>query len=414
MFRQPSRVLTLGLVLYLCVYLFLGIRTETRFMSIMPLPDHWMEDFGFYERALDKALTGQGYVYGSRLIGVAFLYPPPSLFVVELFGHIEPLMLKGTVFAAVNVLLMLLLVHGIARLYSLGLAKTWWWYALCLGFAPFLEVIHLGQINVITMFGIFLLYYWESTRPGLAGAGLGLGVATKVSPLLFFGYLFANRRFRAAAYAVLAILLLFAAGILRYGLEPLRQYPEAFRWLLDQQQLDSNSQSLTAKLAVADTPEYQKLIARLPESIRRVVNYPFAAATIHTQTLQRFLSVYVLILMLASFALTFLSRGPREPSFIITALGMMLSPNIMWYHHYVFFLLPLLIWIAWRQFDTQTILWCLLGFLVIQADRFAPPYGLLIHIFGHLTILFVLAGQARDWLNNKRALDWRLHHLTQE
>jgi hypothetical protein len=400
---RMSILWTILLGVYLCVYLGLGIRTEVKFTQRMPLPERWMEDFSFYQRAMDNALSGRD-PYGSRAIGIAYLYPPPALLIVEIYGHIASPIVQGGLFFVTNVLLLILMAASLAVQYKLSFQQTWWWYALCLGFAPTLELLHIGQINVIAMFGLFLLFYYESASPAASGLGLGLAVATKVSPLLFFGYLAANRKFKVIAYAALAILLLIGLSVWRYGPQPTVDYPEILAWLLDQQQLDGNSQSLVAKLAVTETPEYQKFLNKLPDFLQRPVNWPFAAATLHPQTLQRILTIYLLTLIGLSCLLAWLGRQPREATYILTAFGMVLSPNIVWYHHYVFFLLPILIWIAWSRFNPRVIAWCLLGLLVIQFDRHGATYGLLIHIFGHITLAVILIGQIRDLLRQRRRL----------
>lgn len=399
---KPSTRWFIPLILYLCLYLAAGAYTEYKFTQIMPLPEHWMEDFSFYQRAMNNALTGND-PYGARTIGIGYLYPPPALLVVEVFGHIEWLAIQGLLFSVVNILLLALMISGIAIHYKLSFRQTWWWYVLCLGFAPFLEVLHLGQINVITMFGLLLLFDLEDSSPLQSGLGLGLAVVTKVSPLLFFGTLVANRKPRVIAFTIWAILLLTGLSLLRYGPQPLMEYPDVFRWMLGQQQLDTNSQSLTAKLAIANDPHFQKFISGLPAALQRPVNWPFAVATVHTQTVQQILTIYILILIGLSCALTFFGKQAREPAFIITTFGMVLSPNIVWYHHYVFFLLPLLIWMAWSKFKPTVIVWCLLGMLIIQIDRYFVTYGLLIHIFGHITMLSVLVGQVRTIFTKKVA-----------
>jgi hypothetical protein len=95
--------------------------------------------------------------------------------------------------------------------------------------------------------------------------------------------------------------------------------------------------------------------------------------------------------------LTFFGRQPKEPLFILTALGMMLAPNILWYHHYVFMLLPLLVWMAWKGLDKSIVIWCCLLLLIVQIDRRVPPYGLAIHLFSNITMWIVLFGQIREF-----------------
>jgi hypothetical protein len=65
--------------------------------------------------------------------------------------------------------------------------------------------------------------------------------------------------------------------------------------------------------------------------------------------IHRLLTACLLLAIVASGLLTYFGKQPREPLFIVTALGMTLSPNVMWYHHYVFLLLPLFIWMGWSR-----------------------------------------------------------------
>jgi hypothetical protein len=80
---------------------------------------------------------------------------------------------------------------------------------------------------------------------------------------------------------------------------------------------------------------------------------------------------------------------------------MLLSPNILWYHHYVFFLLPLLIWMTWQRQNNLVMLWCLTGMLIIQFDYFLLTGGLLIHLFGHFSILALLFQSTHQPAQNK-------------
>ncbi|WP_298400979.1 hypothetical protein [uncultured Chloroflexus sp.] len=40
----------------------------------------------------------------------------------------------------------------------------------------------------------------------------------------------------------------------------------------------------------------------------------------------------------------------------------------------------------------------MIGLLSAQIDRFLPPYGLFIHIVGHMSLLIILSQQVRDFL----------------
>jgi len=365
---QPPLALA---VIALLVYLAAGAYTEGVFIQAKPLPRTLHYDFGYYMNGLQAVLAGKS-PYSNLSLGTGFLYPLPSLLVVEIFAHLPVVWLRQTLYLLFNLALMGGMVWGVARHYRLSLRQVWWWFPLVLGFAPTLEMLHAGQINMITEFGLFLLFIWEASRPAWGGMGLALGIVTKFSPFLFLPYLLANRRWRTTAAALAGVAILSGLAVLRYGWQPLVEYGRVFQSLMERLPMGNNPQSLVSKFFMA-----------------RWMNFSQA------QTTHRLLTLYFALVLCLS-ALGAYLRRVREPFFIIAALSMMLSANIIWYHHYVFFLLPLLIWMAWKRLDPRVVAWCFGGLLIIQLDRWLLTYGLLVHIFGHLTILWLLAGQMRE------------------
>ncbi len=366
--NSPRTTLILGL--YLLVFLLAGLVTEIGLLPYKPLPDHLLDDFNYYERALIAARAGQD-PYAVRLIGPAFLYPPPSLLVIEAFSIFPPVAVRVIVFALINIALVVVMIIGLARLYAYPLRSVWWWFPIALGFAPFYELLHVGQINIVTEFGIFLMFWAELSQPLLSGLGLALAIVTKVTPAVFFGYLFINRRWQHILWALAAVVLLTLIALLRYGWLPFQVYPSVFVDLLHTFPLDLHSQSLVSKLTV----------------VSHQIGAPISDTAI--PLIQQILTIYIAVVLLLAGLAAFFAKQ-REPFFILVNLCMVFSPNIMWYHHYVFLLLPLFIWMAWSRFKLPVTLWCLVGLLVIQIDRFRLTTGLLIHVFGHLTILAIL------------------------
>ena len=374
---KSPRTLTALMVLFLMAYLIAGFYTELRLL-LDKIPNLLFEDFLIYQKAVELTFKGMN-PYITKGTRSTFFYPPPSLLVVEVFSHIKPFLLRVATYSAVNILFLVLIVRGVAKKYGYSIRETWYWYVLCLGFAPFLELLTIGQINLITMFGIFLMFYWENKYPILSGFSLAVAIITKVTPILLFGYLFFNRKFKIMLATFAGILVSIGLTAWRYGTSPLVLYPRAFQDLSDTFVLNKNSQSLVAKLVtIAHTNEAS------PISTFIIENY---------QYIQTGLMAYLFIMICLSLLFAFLGKQRQEPALITTLLAMMLSPNVMWYHHYVFILLPLLIWMGWSRLDKRVVAWCLLGFFVIQVDRWFPPYGLLIHIFSHLSLISILVWQ---------------------
>jgi len=374
----------LFLVLGLGIYLLIGISIDFGLTQARHAPSGLLEDFSFYERALDDAVSGKD-PYSIHSIGPGYLYPPPALFIVEVFRYIRPFYLKFLTLTVINIAILIFMVRGVARYYGYSSREVWYWYVICLGFAPFFELLYYGQINVITMLGIFLFFLWQDSHPILSGGGLSLAILTKVSPALFFIYLVVTRRIKVMLAAMLWTTSFIALSIFRYGISPTLKYPGLFRWLSSQFPVDNNSQSLLSKFQMTFGLSF---------------NHP------DQQLFQTGLMLYVLLVILASALLTIGGKQPNEPLFLITMIGMAILPNVMWYHHYVFLLLPFLIWMGWKRLDLRIIAWVLLGLIVIQIDRILT-YGLLIHLFAHLCILILLVEQARQFFNERHKLQYR-------
>ena len=381
--RFYLKALAIGLCLF--AYLLLGLYTEFRLIGIKPLPDKLIEDSNYYIRAFRDTEKGDD-PYAVWDIGVGFLYPPPALLVVgtlvrttdlcQQYLGIDRVMLRAALLTVTNILFLALTIYGVARKYGYTLSDVWWWFPLGLGFAPFLEVLHVGQINVITQFGVFVMFALAESAPMVGGLGLALSVVTKVTPLALVGYALASRNLRIILGALIGLVILSLLAGLAFGWQPFATYVDVFRRLLDAFPLGPNSQSLVAVLqgfglvAVSDVP-----------------------------AVHRILTIYLLLVFAASAAIAYISRQ-REPLFIVLSLGLALMPNVMWYHHYVFFLLPVFVWLAWSRQHRVVVVWCCLGLALIQIDRqnsiLQVTRGALAHGFGHMSILAVLGWQVRQ------------------
>lgn len=371
------------LVVFIFAYLTAGFYTELRLIERKPTSPPLLEDFIYYERALADARSGIG-AYAVREIGPGYLYPPPSLFLIEAFQLIPQFPLKAAVFWALNVVLILLVVLGIAHKLGATPAHQGYWAALALAFAPLLELLHIGQINVITLFGIALVFLYQDRSAIVSGFGLALATLTKLSPLVLIVYLVACKQFKT----ILVGLGLIAVGLwlsaLRYEAS-LPDYVETVRWLSGQFPLGENSHSFVSKLRALGMPLRTDPILA-----------PIARLLINFHLTQPLLNVLPIMLVVGMSLLLRLRRGgANAPVFAVTVLGMALVPNVMWYHHYVFLLLPLLVWAGWQRFDWRILAWCSTGLLIIQLDRFLT-HGLLTHLFGRATMILVLYHQARS------------------
>lgn len=386
----PPRLKQVLLGLLLVAYVLLGFATQSKWGALKPF-DSDLHDYRVYDRSLDAMLSGRD-PYAIRRVENGFLYPPPSLLLLEPFRILPTLQLRGLSLSLLSAVLMIVMLVGIARLYGIQVRRVWFWFPLALGFAPFFTMIRAGQIDMLTQFGIFLLFWAELSRPIISGLGFGIAVLTKVSPLLFGFYLVLMRRWYALGVAVLFLLVISAVGLLRYGPGPFLTYPDVMRNLLSYQPMGRNSQIVSARLAFAAGETSMFLKQRGSSDLAQAPHQAAALVTANRAWIQRGISIY-LFLLIALSGIAAVRLQTREPFFLVTALSMVLAANVLWYHHYIFLLLPFAIWMAWRKLELRVVAWCFVVLFIVQVDRWTLTYGLLNQLVLHLTLLIILVPQ---------------------
>lgn len=353
---------------FIAVYLAFGLYTEFGLMDFLPLPKYFLADYFIYERAANDAALGKD-PYLDKKIGTAFVYPPQSILFFEAFSRVGARTVKIAVFAVLNIAMLTFMVYRTIRHYNLPQSGAWFFYPLALGFAPFLELLHVGQVNLFVAFGLFLAFVYPAQLPWLAGFGLGWAAMLKVTPLVFTVYLFLARQWKALVFTAGTILLFTLLAWMRYGSAPFFNYVDAFRSILGQFPDWMESQSLFAK-------------------IDRYVDVESRASALQTG-----LNLYLLLILASGLISRY--AGTLDLFFAVTGMAVTLTPNLLWYHHYVFLLLPFFILMCWSRLNPRVVAWCLFGFLLIQLDRWYLTTGLLIHIYTHLTILGLVIYQVK-------------------
>lgn len=350
----------LAIAVLLSFYIIAGLQTHLIFRDTHP-----EYDFAFYEDALKKALTGAD-PYDVREIGPAFLYPPPALFIVEAFDLLHEPLVRRALFMAVNAVILSFIVLGVGAHFGYSARAIWFWFPLAFFFAPALQTLELGQINLVTGLGVLLFFL--SATPLLSAAGLTLAAMTKVTPAAFLLYSLVKRDIKTVLFSLIVLMFTVIVSVAHYGLQPHRTYLDVFTQLLHTFPISQNSQSFVSKVMVNDLLDAPPLL------------------------LQRIYMLYLGSLVLASGILSARSRD-AVPLFVTLGLAGAVSPNVMWYHHYVFLLTPLFIWMGWRKMQAAVVLWVISGLLIVQLDYYFLTTGLLVHLFVQCSILWVILQQ---------------------
>ena len=352
-------------------YGLLGVRDLVILKSGVASPFY---DFHVYTRAFQNAITATD-PYAIRTIGPAYIYPPQALFVLAPIAALPSGVVQTILWLAFNVALLSLLLVLIMRRYGYGLPQTSWWFFLALAFGPTLETLYTGQVNLVVASASYLTFALEEAAPLAGGLALAVAISMKVSPATLGLYLLSGRRWRAIGATALGVAALaFAAG-LAFGWTPLLTYAGVFRHLMAERLTpDGNVESLATTLV------FNGLLA--PSQM--------GAA-------QAALTAYSCLVALAGVALAGRS-GDRAALFVVLSLATMSAPAVVWYHHFVFIVPALFLWMASRRLNRAVVTWCVFGMVLIECDRFALTYGLLSQLFVQASILALVAGQARQVL----------------
>ncbi|MFI5844964.1 glycosyltransferase 87 family protein [Catenuloplanes sp. NPDC051500] len=205
----PAWLLIPGLI-FLAASLACYVQYQRRFPS-GPL------DLTVYLGGLDAFKSGEPvYQIGYGPLELPFTYPPAALVLFYPLG-LASLETTHEVLSALSFAATFLVAWCVTgMLHYRGAAGRIGASAAITGFAVWLEPVQtnagFGQINALLM-ALVVADLTLLRRTRLAGVGIGVAAAIKLVPGIFVLYLLATRRFRAAATAIGAFLVLSAIGV---------------------------------------------------------------------------------------------------------------------------------------------------------------------------------------------------------
>ncbi|GAC69533.1 glycosyltransferase 87 family protein [Gordonia soli] len=155
-------------------------------------------------------------------IWLPFTYPPFAALTFVPLGAMG-LLIAGIVISLLTTALLVVVLHIVMGVLSVGDRANRWWLALAVAAPalwsnPMWMTLGFGQINVILMTSIVVDVFvvgrgrWAVTGP-LRGVLIGLASAIKLTPLVFVGVFLAARRWRAA---VVSVATFVAAGAIAW------------------------------------------------------------------------------------------------------------------------------------------------------------------------------------------------------
>jgi Glycosyltransferase family 87 len=203
----------------------------------------WGYDFSAYWTAADHLLHGQALYLPDQLSGpyapqrqFLYLYPPPfavaAIPFAVLFSDYRLAEWAWTAIGAIVVVAAVLALYRSERLGAcfpiLAGRGRWLLVAAAFAFPPVVAELVLGNVNILLL-GLLTCAWLAVRRNGRRGAAAGLlvGVAAliKVFPGVLVLWFLLTRRYRAAAWSIVAIVALAAISLPFTGTQPWRDYP---------------------------------------------------------------------------------------------------------------------------------------------------------------------------------------------
>ncbi|MEV4657191.1 glycosyltransferase 87 family protein [Micromonospora sp. NPDC049301] len=176
-------------------------------VAIAVLPGHrgWF-DVGVYHGAVGHWVRGEDLYEWTTWNGYGFTYPPfaaVSMLPMAALAWYPTIVANLLLTALAIAFLLHLLVDPLARRHGWS---RWYAFALacCLlaGLNPVRDTVSFGQVNLLLVALVYLDLWLLERGSRLAGVGIGLAAAIKLTPAIFIGYLLVTRRWRAAGTAV--------------------------------------------------------------------------------------------------------------------------------------------------------------------------------------------------------------------
>ncbi|PPS70146.1 MULTISPECIES: glycosyltransferase 87 family protein [Streptomyces] len=286
----------------------------TVFTATVPLLRDWF-DLRVYYGSIDSWVHHDGRVYDYRVPGTTYGFTYPPFAAVAML----PMALLDLRTAIVAALLLNLAALAVVLRLLAGADRRrpgWFGWALiaCLLalFEPLRDTFSFGQVNLLLLALVLADATLLATGRGrLAGAGIGLAAAVKLTPALFIGLLLVARRWHAAAVATAVAL---GATALAAWVDP-----DASRFYWTEALWDTGR---VGRLDYVSNQSVQGILARLGETDRTV----WAVAVLSV------LGVWVLRTRRA------VAAGDWTAAFALTGLAACLVSPITWVHHLVWLL----------------------------------------------------------------------------
>jgi alpha-1,2-mannosyltransferase len=292
------------------------------------------EDFHIYYDAYIKAASGDS-PYLPYDIGDSFVNHPFVLSFLSLFSWHQERFLATFFWVVTSAIAWVFVVWLVFHMVRVGMADRatrevdryfGWILATFLTFAPFWETIHIGQINVFALLCLCLMFnFSEQEKPVLSGLFLALAIALKSSPVIFVFYYLVLRKFALLTSCVVSLLVLSLTPSIQFSPSVLTDFITVLPKIGREIHPTVYNQSILSLSF--------RMLGRFGwENMGPVFVWGHRIAMVLT------LDVVLFPLLVGSS-----SKTSRLWAFALLLTIMTLFSPLVWYHHSLFLIVPLVI-----------------------------------------------------------------------
>jgi alpha-1,2-mannosyltransferase len=192
-------------------------------------------------------------------------------------------------------------------------------------FGPFLETIFVGQINTFALLFLYAsLFFAERDQDSLAGCSLGLAVIFKTSPLIFIIYFILLKRYKIAIVSVIILVLASIITAIQFRPGIVYDFLLIVPKLSNEIHINVFNESLISAIYTLYPSLDQGIIGKVVPILHKAL-----------------LAILILIISYLVRRNGVLSKEQKFWLFNIFIVLMVIFSPLVWYHHLVFFLLPI-------------------------------------------------------------------------
>lgn len=324
---------------------FLGLIVFTTLWVQIKVNTHLPRDIHIYLDAGYEALNNQN-PYQPFEIGSSFIYPPTALLLFSTLGKTKYPFEAWTAINFISFILAIILTFKASR-NQIGNSG---WKLIAIGtlfYAPFWEQVTIGQANTLVLLGItvFILGVIDPRYNWLGDFGLAAAISIKISPIILVAYPVFRGDWQRMFRISLLLLILIMLSILFFGIPPwldfLKILPEIIKGYPG---MNNETVDTLFKWLASSTPTWTRPAFSIS------ILFSWIVALIYSRN--------------SSNAIAILGFG------IAT---MTISSSLIWYHHLVFLLVPIMYLLlsakSTRSLEYVILLFILFGVAFINSNR---------------------------------------------